>query len=109
MHLELAVNGAVLSRTSSRHLYWSMSQQLAQLTVNGAGLRPGDLFASGTISGPTPGSEGSLMELGAGTSWLADGDTVTINGRCGDPGRGPWLSLGEVTGTVLPSGQEVPR
>jgi fumarylacetoacetase len=109
VNLELAVNGAVLSRTSSRYLYWSMSQQLAQLTVNGAGLRPGDLFASGTISGPTPGSEGSLMELGAGTSWLADGDTVTISGRCGDPERGPWLSLGEVTGTVLPSGQEVPR
>jgi fumarylacetoacetase len=107
--LELAVNGAVLSRMTSRDLYWSMSQQLAHLTVNGAGVRPGDLFATGTISGSTPGSQGSLMELTAGASWLADGDTVTITGRCGDARTGSWLSLGEATGTVLPSGQEVPR
>ena len=46
-----------------KYLYWSMAQQLAHHTVNGCNLRPGDLLASGTISGPTPDSYGSLLEL----------------------------------------------
>jgi fumarylacetoacetase len=102
--LSLAVNGSVLSNLSSAGLYWTMAQQLAHLTVNGAGVRAGDLFASGTISGPEPATEGSLMEKYAGQRWLADGDTVTITGWCGDPQRGPWLSLGQVDGTVVAHG-----
>jgi fumarylacetoacetase len=105
--LSLSVNGSVVATTSSRTLYWSMSQQLAHLTANGAGVRAGDLFASGTISGSGPASAGSLLELHSGSKWLADGDTVTIGGWCGNPGDREWLSLGEVTGTVLPAGQEV--
>lgn len=105
--LELAINGSVFSDISSRDLYWSAAQQLAHLTANGAGARAGDLFATGTISGPDAGSEGSLMEKFRGERWLADGDTVTISGWCGDPDAGPVVSLGEVTGTVVPYGQEV--
>ena len=54
---------AVVSRTNARGLYWTAPQQLAHATVNGANARPGDLFASGTISGPAPGTYGSLLEL----------------------------------------------
>lgn len=104
VRLSLAVNGSVLSHMTAAGLYWSMAQQLAHLTVNGAGVRAGDLFASGTISGAHPGEEGSLMEKYGGQRWLADGDRVTISGWCGDPGRGPWLSLGQVDGTVLSHG-----
>ena len=50
--LEVELNGEVVSRTNARHLYWSVAQQVAHLTVNGAALRTGDLLASGTISGP---------------------------------------------------------
>ena len=94
VRLRLSVNGAVLSTTSSSSLYWSASQQVAHLTANGAGLRVGDLIASGTISGESPGTEGSLMELYRGERFLADGDVVTIEGWCGDE------SLGKVTAEV---------
>ena len=107
VRLRLAVNGTVFSDISSRDLYWSAAQQLAHLTANGAGVRAGDLFATGTISGRQPGSEGSLMEKFRAGRWLADGDTVTISGWCGDPDAGEVVSLGEVTGTVVPYGQEV--
>jgi fumarylacetoacetase len=107
VRLSLAVNGSVLSHMTAAGLYWSMAQQLAHLTVNGAGVRAGDLFASGTISGPHPGEEGSLMEKYRGGRWLADGDRVTIRGWCGNPGRGPGLSLGQVDGTVLAQGVTV--
>jgi fumarylacetoacetase len=83
----------VISRTNARGLYWTFPQQLAHATVNGASVRPGDLFASGTISGPTPGSEGSLIELGR--PFLADGDTVVLRGAAGT------VSFGEVRGTVV--------
>jgi fumarylacetoacetase len=90
--LEVELNGAVISRTNARGLYWTFPQMLAHLTANGAVARPGDLFASGTISGATPGSEGSLIELGR--PFLEDGDTVVLRGA----------SLGEVRGTVTPAG-----
>jgi fumarylacetoacetase len=107
VRLSLSVNGSVLSRVSSRNIYWSVAQQFAHLTVNGAGARAGDLFATGTISGSQPGTQGSLMELFEGRRWLADGDTVTIAGWCGEPDDpAGWLSLGEVIGTVVPYGQE---
>jgi fumarylacetoacetase len=93
LDLTLELNGEAISRTNARGLYWTFPQQLAHATVNGAAVRPGDLFASGTISGPTPGSEGSLIELGR--PFLADGDTVTIRGAAGT------VSFGEVSGTIV--------
>jgi len=76
LQLEVELNGEVISRTGTAGIYWSMAQQLAHATVNGAVVRPGDLFASGTISGSEPGTEGSLIELGR--PFLADGDTVIL-------------------------------
>jgi fumarylacetoacetase len=119
VHFSLAINGHEVSTMSSADLYWSMAQQLAHLTVNGSGVRAGDLFASGTISGSVPGSEGCLLELtsggqhplrlGDGTTrtWVEDGDLVTISGWCGSRSEPHWLSLGEVTGRVVPHGTEV--
>ncbi len=102
-----------LSRTNFRHLYWSMAQQLAHHTANGCALRPGDLLASGTISGPTPDSRGSLLELAWGGKrpidlptgetrrFLEDGDRLTIAGHCGaDDDR---IDFGDVTGIVQPA------
>lgn len=102
VRLRLSVNGTVLSTTSASGLYWSAAQQLAHLTANGGGVRVGDLFATGTISGAAHGSEGSLMELGRGEMWLADGDVVTIEGWCGDPAGEDWVSFGELTAEVCP-------
>jgi fumarylacetoacetase len=109
VELELELSGTVISRTNARGLYWTMPQQLAHATVNGASIRTGDLFASGTISGPERGSEGSLIELtrngelpirlgdGSTRTFLEDGDEVVLRGRAGD------LELGEVRGRVLPA------
>ncbi len=83
----------MISRTNARGLYWTFPQQLAHATVNGTNVRPGDLYASGTISGPEPGSEGSLIEQGR--PFLQDGDTVVLRGRCADR-----VSFGEVAGTI---------
>lgn len=103
----------VISQTNYRWLYWNMAQQLAHATSNGASIRAGDLFASGTISGADPKSYGSLMELtwrgrdpielpsGERRSFLEDGDTVVIRGYCEAPGK-PRLDLGSVSGTILP-------
>src|SRR5690349_274269 len=100
-------------RTNARHLYWSMAQQLAHHTVSGCNTRTGDLMASGTISGPTPDSWGSLLELawngqrplalegGATRSFLEDGDEVVMSGWCqGDDYR---VGFGEVRGLILPA------
>jgi fumarylacetoacetase len=107
--LEVELRGEVISRTNARGLYWSPAQQLAHATVNGASVRTGDLFASGTISGPDQGSEGSLIELtwngtrpltlsdGSTRTFLEDGDEVVLRGRAGD------VELGEVRGTILPA------
>jgi fumarylacetoacetase len=92
--LEVELNGEVISRTNARGLYWTFPQQLAHATVNGTNVRPGDLYASGTISGSEPGSQGSFIELQR--PFLQDGDTVVLRGRAGD------LSLGEVAGTIVP-------
>jgi len=98
LELEVELNGEVISRGNARTLYWTMPQQLAHATSNGASLRTGDLMASGTISGSAPGSEGSLMELRGASSLLADGDEVVLRGKAGA------LELGEVRGRVLPAG-----
>jgi fumarylacetoacetase len=92
VHLQLSVNGLFVSEVSSAGLYWSPSQMLAHLTANGAGVGRGDLFATGTISGPGP---GSLMEAWEGHRWLQDGDLVTIEGWCGE-----W-SVGSVSAEVV--------
>jgi fumarylacetoacetase len=103
-----------LCATNFRYLYWNICQQLAHHTVNGCNLQPGDLLASGTISGPTPDSWGSLLELaqrGAqpvqlpnseARSWLEDGDRLTITGWC--EGEGYRVGFGEVTGRVREAG-----
>ena len=97
--LEVELNGTVVSRTNARHLYWSLEQQVAHLTSNGASLRTGDLLASGTISGPSAGSEGSLIELWRGERFLEDGDEVVLRGRSGD------VELAEVRGRIAPAGE----
>ncbi len=102
-----------LTATNFRRMYWTVFQQLAHQTVNGTNLRPGDLYASGTVSGPTPGSFGSLLELtwrgtkpiplpGGGTrKFLQDGDTVVMKGAAEKDGVR--IGFGEVRGTVLPA------
>jgi fumarylacetoacetase len=94
--LEVELNGEVISRPPARELYWTPAQMLAHMTVNGATLSAGDLFATGTISGAEPGSEGSLAELWRGERWLADGDEVVLRGRAAG------VELGEVRGRVVP-------
>ena len=103
----------VITRTNFQNLYWSISQQLAHHTVNGCNLEPGDLLASGTISGATEESRGCMLELtwrganplklpdGETRKWLEDGDRLTITGWCqGDDYR---VGFGEVSGRVLPA------
>ena len=100
-----------LASTSFMNMYWSMAQQLAHATVNGATIRPGDLFASGTVSGPTRDEFGSLLEIswngtqpiqladGATRTFLNEGDTVTIRGRCTADGAVP-IGFGNCSGTI---------
>jgi fumarylacetoacetase len=107
---EVELNGEVVSRPPYAAMYWSPAQMLAHMTVNGASLRTGDLFASGTISGDEPGQRGSFLELSWGgrepfgegkRTFLDDGDTVTL--RATAPGElGGRIALGEVTGRVVP-------
>jgi fumarylacetoacetase len=96
--LEIELNGETISRGNARTLYWTMPQQLAHATSNGASLRTGDLMASGTISGSEPGSEGSLIELWRNTRFLEDGDEVVLRGRAGAGAEA--VQLGEVRGRV---------
>ncbi|MDM8357633.1 fumarylacetoacetase [Pandoraea communis] len=102
-----------ICRTNFRHMYWSMAQQLAHHTVSGCNVRVGDLMGSGTISGPTPDSFGSLLELtwngknpitlssGAKRTFIEDGDTVSMAGWC--QGDGYRVGFGEVSGKILPA------
>ncbi|GAA4098909.1 fumarylacetoacetase [Actinomadura miaoliensis] len=114
LSLEILINGHVVARPPFALMYWTSPQQLAHATVNGASLRTGDLFASGTVSGPKREHRGCLLELtwngtepldladGTRRAYLEDGDTVTI--RATAPGAtGAPLSFGEVTATVLPA------
>jgi fumarylacetoacetase len=103
---------APISRGTAAGLYWRLPQQIAHLTVNGAHLRTGDLLASGTISGPNRGSEGSLIELTVGgaeplevagvrRTFLEDGDEVVLRGWA-RPERGVTIELGEAAGRIVP-------
>ena len=103
----------VITRTNFQNLYWSIAQQLAHHTVNGCNLRPGDLLASGTISGATEDSRGCMLELtwrganplslpnGETRKWLEDDDRLTISGWA--QGDGYRVGFGEVSGRVLPA------
>ncbi|MEU7585974.1 fumarylacetoacetase [Micromonospora sp. NPDC049230] len=115
LDLRLAVewNGALVSEPPFATMYWTPAQQLAHLTVNGAALRTGDLYASGTVSGPDRSQVGSFLELTWGgaepalvgdesRTFLADGDTVTITATAPGP-DGTTIALGEVTGTIRPA------
>ena len=114
LSLEVSLNGAVVSRPPFATMYWTPDQMLAHLTVNGASTRTGDLYASGTVSGPEPAQRGSLIELswngaepltlpdGSTRTFLEDGDTVTISATAPAAG-GDRLGLGEVTGTIHPA------
>jgi len=111
LSLEIAINGSVVARPPFATMYWTPDQMLAHLTVNGASTRTGDLYASGTVSGPEPGQRGCLLELtwngaeplkladGSTRTFLEDGDEVTISGTAPAAGGGR-LSLGEVAGTI---------
>ncbi|MEV7574390.1 fumarylacetoacetate hydrolase family protein [Pseudarthrobacter sp. NPDC089323] len=112
--MEVIVDGHTVSRPPVRALYWTAAQMVAHMTVNGAPLRPGDFFGSGTVSGPEKAQRGSFLELSWGgkepfsltesteMSFLADGQTVTLRGTA--PGRdGKIIDLGECTATVLPA------
>lgn len=111
--LEVKLNAGTLSQPSFRMMYWTPAQMLAHLTSGGAALRPGDLFASGTVSGPHRDERGCLLELtwngaepvtladGSVRGFLHDGDDVVITATAPGP-HGP-LSLGEVRGRVLPA------
>ena len=112
--LEIRINGHLVSRPPYRTMHWSPAQMLAHLTVNGASLRTGDLFASGTVSGPRPDQYGSLLELGwagrqpltlpDGTSrgWLHDGDEVVISATA-TAADGTRIGLGDARGTIAPA------
>lgn len=98
--------------TNFKYLYWNAAQQLAHHTVNGCNLRPGDLLASGTISGPEPSSRGCLLELswrgqepitlstGEKRAFLEDGDLVVMTGWA--QGEGYRVGFGELSGRLLP-------
>ena len=113
LELTVSINGSVVSRPPFDTMYWTPAQMLAQLTANGACARPGDLFGSGTVSGPDAYQFGSLLELawggtrpirlGAETrSWLEDGDEVVITASA--PGNdGGRIELGEVRGRITPA------
>ncbi|HSY37182.1 MAG TPA: fumarylacetoacetase [Acidobacteriaceae bacterium] len=105
---------APLSTSNLRDLYWSFAQMLTHHTSNGCNLQPGDILASGTVSGPNPGSAGCLLEItqrgtlplqlptGELREFLADGDEIILRGHCHREGL-PTLSLGECRGTILPA------
>lgn len=102
-----------ISHSNFKYMYWNICQQLAHHTSNGCNTKPGDMMASGTISGPTKESYGSMLELtwrgenplmlpgGEERKFLQDGDTLTITGVC--EGNGYKIGFGEVSGKILPS------
>ena len=118
IHLQVAIQPlnseeTVVCNSNFKHMYWNMAQQLAHHTVNGCNVRCGDLMGSGTISGPTPDSYGSMLELawkgtkplslkdGTERKFVNDNDTITIKGFCDK--EGIRVGFGSCVGTVLPT------
>ncbi|MFN9800366.1 MAG: fumarylacetoacetase [Bacteroidota bacterium] len=103
----------IVSRSNYRHMYWNMNQQLAHHTVNGCNIRCGDIMASGTISGPTEGSFGSMLEIawkgtrpvpmsdGSSRAFIQDNDTVILRGRTSNSGI--QIGFGACEGMILPA------
>ena len=103
----------VVCRSNFKYMYWNVNQQLAHHTINGCNIEVGDLYASGTISGPSPGSYGSLLELsrngekslrmsdGSERTFLKDGDTVVMRGHAEKDGVR--IGFGECKGKILPA------
>ncbi|MCK6617665.1 MAG: fumarylacetoacetase [Cyclobacteriaceae bacterium] len=104
---------STICRSNTKYLYWNINQQLAHHTVNGCNIQVGDVYASGTISGPSPDSYGSLLELtwngskplqlpdGSLRTFIEDGDTVVLRGYAGRDGVR--IGFGECKGTILPA------
>ncbi len=113
IHLEVLVNSHMISRSNFKYMYWNMCQQLAHHTINGCNLSVGDLYASGTISGPDEGSFGSMLELtwngmkpirmadGTERKFLNDHDTVIIRGWAEKDGVR--IGFGEAATLILPA------
>ncbi|MBS1803940.1 MAG: fumarylacetoacetase [Acidobacteria bacterium] len=110
---ERGIGAVRLSRGNLRDLYWSVAQLLTHHASNGCNLRPGDLLATGTISGPEEQSEGCLLEMkhrsspitlpaGETRTFLQDGDEVTLRAYCERPGL-PRIGFGECVGRILPA------
>ena len=116
IHLQVAIQPeniaeTVISNSNFKYMYWNMAQQLAHHTVNGCNVRSGDLMGSGTISGPTEDSYGSMLELcwkgtkplkmndGTERRFILDGDTVIIRGHC--EANGVRIGFGEVKAKLL--------
>jgi fumarylacetoacetase len=112
--LEVRLNGHVVSRPPFATMYWTPAQMLAHMTVNGASTRTGDVYASGTVSGPERDQRGCLLELswggaeplvlpdGSSRTFLEDGDEVTISATAPGAG-GARIGFGEVTGRIVPA------
>jgi fumarylacetoacetase len=111
LNLEVSRNDESVTTTNFAGMYWTFAQQLAHMTVNGATVRAGDFFASGTVSGSTMSERGSVIEQiadGTADRYLADGETVTLRGWCGGARTvHPRIGLGEASGTVVGVAKEV--
>ena len=116
-HRELQLGGDRITATSFRHQYWTIAQMLAQHTVGGCNMHSGDLLGTGTISGPTAGEAGAIVELSLGGSrdvplpssgearrFLEDGDRVILRGWCEKPGAAR-IGFGTCSAEVLPAQQ----
>ncbi|MBW5483624.1 fumarylacetoacetase [Streptomyces bambusae] len=110
LHITVSINGQEVARPPFASMYWTAAQQLAHMTVNGASLRTGDVYGSGTVSGPEAGQRGSLLELTwngrdaielaeGKRTFLEDGDEVTLTAWAPGP-EGTRVGLGEVTGRI---------
>ncbi|MCL7376389.1 fumarylacetoacetase [Streptomyces sp. 35G-GA-8] len=113
LRISVSLNGRVISEPPFSTMYWTAAQQLSHMTVNGASLRTGDVFASGTVSGAEREQRGSLLELtwngteplelpDGGRTFLEDGDVVTLTAWAPGP-DGTRVGLGEVTGRIVPA------
>ncbi|MEO1412854.1 MAG: fumarylacetoacetase [Bacteroidota bacterium] len=121
LHLEVAIapeggEAFTVCRSNFKYMYWNMCQQLAHQTVNGCNITVGDLYASGTISGPTPDAYGSMLEIswrgsrpirlpdGSERKFIADGDTVILRGY--GERDGIRIGFGDAVGKILPAHEQ---